>query len=273
MASESCDWGITVTDCPAYDHLDPQMQKQVVNMATNYLWRWTGKVYGLCEETVRPCSNDCTGQFSTFWDGYLNSGPAVTAHCGKCREECGCNSAPSLVLPGPISSVSEVVISGQILVPAAYRVDNHKWLVRVDGQHWPMCQDLSEPSGKNIGFGEGGFGKTPFGGAGPKTWEVTYKRGVPVPDGGKLAAETLACEFAKLLGSDNSCQLPKRFQQINRQGVTMTVLEDLASAVTEGHTGIWPIDAWVSSVMHSPVRAIVRSPDIPSPGFRKQTWP
>jgi hypothetical protein len=251
--------------------------------AVGYLWNWTLKAFGVCPVVVRPCRQDCGGM-DTFWGlgpfasgsaaqygpypngGYggsnrsgfgsypnpqLVGGEWTNVSCGFCRDECSCgaSSLMTLRLPGPIAEVTQVLVDGVALDPAAYRVDNHALLVRLDGTPWPRCQDMTLPT-------------TDAG-----TFSIAYQRGREVPVGGQVAAGLLACELAKAICRDSSCALPQRVQTITRQGVTMAMI-DSGQGIEQGQTGIWTIDSWVSSITR-PIRpSTVLSPDIPRPKWR-----
>ena len=236
-----------------------------VDAATEFLWRWTGRRFGTCEVTVRPCRSDCMAGMSTFgqvpgsypfitgpWLPVMIGGSWYNLGCGTCLDDCSCSTVGSLRLPGPVDSVQSVVIDGETLDPALYRVDNAGLLVRQDGGLWPICQDMAATGGDG-------------------TWSVTYTWGIPVPVGGRIAAGVLACELAKSACGDTSCQLPQRWRTITREGVTIQAL-DTFDDLTEGHTGIYVIDSWVSSIMYSPRAKSVRSPDYRGPRMRRQTW-
>jgi hypothetical protein len=230
-------------------------------MATEYLWRWTGKQFGQCEVTLRPCRQDCTAGLSTYQGGTALNGfgapftPALVGGewfnigCGICGDQCGCQASRSLVFEKPVSAIVSVNLGGQVLAPSAYRVDNHRFLVRQDGGEWPYCQDMSAPLGAT------------------DTWGVTVKTGAPVPTGGRIAAGKMACELAKAACGDSGCQLPQRWQTITRQGVTISAAIDLFQGLDEGKTGIWLIDSWVASVMKSDAGAF----SIAVPNARKGT--
>lgn len=283
MAVSPCDWPIDYMSCgvddgvpPVIAGLTPTQRTTVEEMAVDYLWHWTGRSFGLCPVTVRPCRQDCTVGMSTFtgfgqsdrylphlggsgapWTPALVGGRWLNISCGSCGDLCSCSSVSSLALPGPVDSVTSVVIDGAALPTDAYRVDNRRYLLRLDGGSWPTCQDMSAPSEP---------GSTATG-----TWQVSYVYGTPVPSGGQLAAGLLASEFAKALCRDASCQLPKRVQSITRQGVTVAVL-DAFDDIDTGHTGIWMIDAWIASVTKPPRPSRVFSPDLPRSRFRSTTW-
>lgn len=236
-------------------------------MAATYLWNWTGRKYGLCEVNLRPCRQECWQGQSTFWGGsgtglpgsrpfypVLIRGQWTNVSCGQCGDDCGCDGTPALRLPGPINSITNITIDGEVLAPSAYRVDNNRLVVRMDGGRWPTCQDMSAPLGEE------------------DTWSILYNRGYPVPAGGQVAAGMLAVELAKAACNDKTCGLPRRVQSITRQGVTVAVL-DAFDDIDEGHTGIWLIDSWVSSVVRRPRKWKVLSPDRMPPRNRQQTWP
>jgi hypothetical protein len=406
MTSGPCDWPVSYASCGSCEALtgmEESEQAEVEAMAAEFLWHWTGKVFGLCPVTVRPCRSDCTAGRSTFYgsgpyaDGSAPWGPVLiqgewfNLRCGQCASDgCSCSGAtPSLLLPGPVAEITEVLIDGAVLSPDAYRVDNSSYLVRTDGGGWPACQDLASPAdSSSAGEVERAAAATPVVGTilekgdpsdpflqvsfedfpwpttygtlslnglgydnvtGPfselpnpltavinfppdpvdssvgdlvitlaeapgwearielpwflapgepataqvtdpsalptadednpaaNTFQITYQRGVPVPTGGQLAAGLLACEYAKALCNDSSCQLPKRVQSISRQGVTVAAVLDSFDDIDTGHTGIWLIDSWVASVTKSAPRwpSRVYNVDMVRPvgAMRRTTWP
>lgn len=265
--SNPCTWPVSYAGCVNCDTINslPADEKEMWEQAAvEYLWRWTGGQFGLCPTTVRPCRDDCNS-FSTFYGGLVGRNlpsqgspwtPALIAGkwynlgCGQCGDNCSCSIVQQITLPGPVASVQEVVVDGEVMDPADYRVDNRRYLVRLDGDSWPLCNDLNSPSASGIGA-EG-------------TWEVTYTRGSPVPVGGQIAAGILASEFAKSGCGDSSCALPKRVQSITRQDVTIGML-DTFDDIEVGHTGIWLVDSWIASVKKGPKQSRVFSPDLRYP--------
>jgi hypothetical protein len=255
-----CDWpllfacGDDAAGCEHLDSLPASGREAFEDMAVDYLWNWTGRKFGPCPVTLRPCRSDCTAGQSTFWGSsgrsrlgmpwtpVLIRGEWFNLGCGFCGDSCSCSTVSSLTLPGPVSGIVEVEVDGVILDPSAYRVDDARFLVRQDGGIWPTCQDMG------LALGEVG------------TWAVTYERGVPVPSGGQIAAGRLACELARAACGDKTCGLPQRVQTITRQGVTIAML-DAFDDVDKGHTGIWLIDSWVASVTRQPRSMTVMSPD------------
>lgn len=234
--------------------------ERMLHVSVETLWRLSGKQYGLCPVTVRPCRDKCNDApvLRVAWGAgqlqpYLLEGQWYNDPCRKCTTACSCVELSEVTLPGPVESVVEVTIDGQVLGPGNYRVDDHRKLVG-QGIAWPTCQDLSKPLGEVGTFG------------------VTYKRGLPVPAGGLWAAGLLACELIKACSASAECALPANAQRIAREGVTL----DLAPVLVNGagfRTGIPEADLWLSSVNPYKVTGPSRvySPDRVRP--RTTTWP
>lgn len=251
-----CDWPLVdEIGCSALQDIEPELADAIVETATSLLWNWTGRVFGLCDLVVRPCKENCdpstyyglSGIPSSLWSNapflpVLYNGQFYNVSCSrKCRRRCTCSSTSEIGLPGPVDSIVSVEIDGVILPSSSYMVDNRHFLVRIDGEQWPTCQDMGLPPGSD------------------GTFTVEYRWGTPVPKGGQVAASVLACEMAKAtLGRE--CELPQRIQSITRQGVTMALVDSF-EGLELGRTGIWMVDSWVTSVMNSRRRSRVLSPD------------
>lgn len=272
--TQTCPWDVTYADCDgtcdAYTAFeDPEKAKELYEaIASDLLWNWTGRVFGTCEVSVRPCQSGCADSgWSTYWGrgplwdpGFpshgtgphggaswypvLVSGRWYNVTCG-CAGVCTCAvTGPTVLsLPGPIQSVTEVWIDGVVLPPTSYRVQNKRYLIRTDGEAWPQCQNmLADPTTDK------------------DTFEVTYVKGLPVPIGGQVAAGRLACELALAACGSAECALPERVTTITRQGVTVG-FADTYEDLKAGGTGIYSIDTWVASVTRSNSFASVRSYD------------
>lgn len=257
--------------CSHLNSLDPAVAEMIESAATEYLWNWTGKQFGTCEVTLRPCRKACGDWWTTYrgfrwqgvqlpWFGGWGAGPVNPALIGGawynlpcgCEGECSCGPIYEIELPGPVASVVEVVLGGVALPSSAYRIDNFRRLVRLDGHDWPVCQDMdADPA-------------VP----GTNTFAVTYSIGREVPAGGQIAAGKLACEMAKAACGSSNCQLPQRLQTITRQGITTAFLDSFTEMYTEGTTGLWLVDSWVGSI-NGPSRrrgpGRVASPDVRPP--------
>lgn len=255
----TCNWPVSYTGCAdttVLDQLTPEDRALVEDMAVQYLWNWTLRMFGQCPVTVRPCRSACLNGW-TYWTGGWASWDrthtpvmSIPSMCG-CSESHACGpSAATVRLPGPVGSVQSVKVDGQLLDVTAYGLDSGGLLVRKDGGVWPTYQDLDRPDSE-VG-----------------TWSVTYLYGAPVPAGGQVAAGVLARELALALCRSGSCELPQRVQTITRQGVTMAMLDPF-DGLDDGKTGIWVIDSWVASVVRPRRPSGVWSPDVPRPRHRR----
>jgi hypothetical protein len=272
--TDGCPWDAVYADCggecEAFALYDDPAAAQALweAIASDLLWNWTGRVFGVCEAVVRPCGAQCV-ESSTGWSTYWGRGPGYdplfpgggprggipfypvlvagqwfNMVCG-CVGFCQCTPAgPEVIsLPGPVQSVTEVRIDGAALPPESYRLERKRWLIRTDGGVWPRCQNMLADPATDL-----------------DTFEVTYQRGIPVPIGGQVAAGRLACELALAACGSEECALPERMTTITRQGVTVgfaDTYEDLKS----GGTGIYSIDTWVASTTKPIPYASVKSVD------------
>lgn len=149
------------------------MAQQCVDQAAEVLYSLSGRQYGVCEVTVRPCMKKCLDQGSLLggfpWTPELVGGEWFNIPCNNsCLADCACSEICELKLPGPVDSITEIKIDGAVLDEAAYRVDYRRVLVRLDGECWPTCQDMAAATDQ------------------PDTFEVTYAKGRPLPVGGQI---------------------------------------------------------------------------------------
>lgn len=136
----------------------------------------------------------------------------------------------------PVTKIHSVRnMSGEIINPDLYYLVDHSTLQAAAGIPWTPC---------NV--------------------EVTYTYGSPIPTAGKMAARTLAMEFAKLWSGDDDCMLPQRITSLSRQGVSYTLL-DSQDFIDDLRTGLYAIDLFLKSVNPDKARARARvfSPDAP----------
>lgn len=240
--------------------------ERMLHISTEIMWRLSGKQFGACPVTVRPCRQTCNDQWSYgYWSGnawmpVLNGGVWFNSSCDRCKPSgCSCTELCEINLPGPVAEILEVKQDGVVIPPSGYRVDNGRKLVRLGlaagDPCWPTCQDL-------------GLADTE-----PGTMSVRYRRGTDVPLAGLWAAGLLTCQLLKACGDiAGECALPSNAQRIARQGVTVELTPIL---VQEGKflTGVPEVDLWLSSVnpYKSSQPSRVYSVDRPAP--RMQTWP
>lgn len=254
-------WPLSETySCPEFAGADPGLQSEAEAWAGELLWRLSGRRYGTREVTVRPYVPSEIQSYETFgvwldsgyeggpvWVPYVWDGTPLYGHphwLSLC-------SGRQVWLPGPVYAVTEVRVRGEVLPASAYRVDNRQYLVRQDGEPWPRNADPSQPPDE-------------------ADLLVTYVQGTPVPQGGRIAAAALACEYVKFrLGLDHRLT-PGTVSSITRQGIQMEVIPLDES---DGLTGVHEADQWLRAVNPQRLtrRPAVSSPDVPIP--REQTWP
>lgn len=104
------------------------------------------------------------------------------------------------------------------------------------------------------------------------TCVVRFRHGLAPPAGGVAAAVELTLELGKSRVADGSCKLPRRITNIQREGVTVSLL-DAGEHLDEGRTGLLNVDLWIRSVNPNrlPRRARAWSPD--QPRTRKVSTP
>lgn len=236
----ACDWPADQTCLPALPVLgdSPTDDDQAIydaaladrdsalDMAVAVLWALSGRRFGRCAVTVRPCP--ITAGHMAMMSSFVR----IVDDTGWRNTSCGCAShrceliGPRLVhLPGPASDVTAVVIGGELLDADAYSLEGNV-LYRI-GADWPS-QNLGRP------LGEAG------------TWSVEYKRGERVPAGvGKLVG-LLAGEFLAAC-SGSKCRLPRSVTNVTRNGVTYQVY-DPSDIYSVGKTGLAEIDLWLSAI-------------------------
>lgn len=210
-----CEWDLQPGECcPGWDSFTPQQQARGIRIATALMWAATGRQFGQCEISVQPCRppdigrsyrvypvllGDGFGSFHPFLkDGqWFNPGAAA---CGCCTTGC------QIPLQGPTSTdaIVEVVVDGVVVPPSAYMVMDNFQLVRIDGDCFPTCVNFSQQD--------------------PPAFEVTYKRGTPVPQVVLDAAGQVACESAKACAG-GECVLPSNVASLSRPGVEFKVAE------------------------------------------------
>lgn len=226
--------------------------------ATEVLYSLSGRQFGLCTRIVRPCRIDCLENLygSPLWFDIRGGGggtyplPALIGGrwynliCWNCGDGCSCKEISEARLPGPVYDVTTVKVDGvELTAGTDYRVDDWRKLVRLGGEVWPLCNDIT-------------LADTEVG-----TWSVTYRQGTPVPPLGQMAVAELATEFAKLLACDDSCALPKPVQSIARQGVQVTFL-DPNEIFADGRTGLYLSDLFIQTYNPAKLRRRSRAYDV-----------
>jgi hypothetical protein len=224
---------IVTGPCSDYS-TDPDELDAALQVASDVLWNFTGRRYpGICTDKVRP-----QAQWKSYdgpprwWPSTLFAGaqsPWGFCSCHRGRET-GCSRLPEIKLPGhPVNPESVVIILDGVPF-TEFRLDDHRYLIRVDGDGWPCCQNLRLEDDQ------------------PNTWSISYDYGLNPPLGGKRAAMMLGCQL--LLAFDpatsGKCELPARVKTLTRAGTTISLLDPL-DLFDKGRTGLPTVDLWVSS--------------------------
>lgn len=235
IAARPCEpWPATLCCSGLPEDVSDVVLDQALRVSTEILWGLSGRRFGTCEVTMRPCRKECSLGLDVPWWGDYLALPAQwwawQPRCSSCQRTCGCSRLEEIRLPlGPVVSVGSVIINGEVLPASgasrAYRVDDFRTLVRLDGGTWPWCQDLLADITE------------------PNTFQVTWTYGRPVPAAGLLAVSILACEVAKAC-LDLPCELPDRLQHLVRQGLSMAFL-DPQDFLEQGRTGLYLPDLFL----------------------------
>jgi hypothetical protein len=224
--------------------LDPTNLEDGLQAASDILFELSGRRWpGVCHDVIRPQAVWRTDERAGQWWPVTNGAAIERGSWGFCScnrpRSTGCTRLPEIKLPGaPVDPASVVVkIDGVTYLPAdnLFRIDDGKYLVRLDGEGWPCCQDMradvDDPEAH--------------------TFEVAYDYGSLPPIGGVRAAASLGCQLALSTASDASlqgkCRLPKRITSITRQGMTIAVLDPF-TVFKDGLTGLADVDLWLSSI-------------------------
>ena len=238
--------------------------------ATEILYHLSGQRFDICEFTVRPCRVDCMdgawsggaygGGWGQWWEwgGYwprpaLIAGNWYNLTCGGCGGSCSCTPLSEAFLPSPVASIVSVKLDGQTLPASGYRVDDYRKLVRLGGDTWPICQDMSLSDDQ------------------PDTWSVTVRVGETVPVIGQWAVGELACEIIKSCTGE-ACAIPRNATTVTRQGVTID-FATFSDLLTHGLLGLRWTDMFISTYNPNRLRSTPKVYDVDGDSNRRQTFP
>lgn len=234
----SCDWPIDRSCLPPLPELgtSPTAEEQAAHnlelmrrsnaedIAVHVLWALSGRQFGACATTARPCRSYAQGFGYSSTVLTLDAGQWVNWPCG-CIGGCSVTGPRVVHLPGPVASITEVRIDGAVLDESGYQLEGNA-LYRKDGA-WPS-QDLGRPLGE------------------PGTWSVTYARGNPVPAGVDKLVGQLAREFVAACDDEDTCRLSRTVVATTRRGVSHEF--DPTKILAAGKTGLSEVDLWLSAV-------------------------
>lgn len=263
MGTGPCDTlpALWVDKC--FQSLSPAVTGSALQAASELVWNLSGQRFGLCTQVLRPCRRECQGMPWPYGDNvwpYTTPGMTyplpvwwngqwLNLTCGSCSSDCSCGTVEEVVLPGGVSQILQVLIDGVELSPSAYRLDDNRIVVRIDGGTWPLCNNLAV-NDDHVG-----------------TWSITAQWGEPLPEIGKLAVGQLACEFGKYL-SGQDCQLPQAVTSLTRQGVSMQ-FGDLEESLKDGRLGLQWVDMFLATYNPGGLRARSQVYDVDGPNFRR----
>lgn len=248
-------WVPNTSLCASWAGLSDEQKAYASRVAVLVLWAATGRRFGLCAQTLRPCWQQQAPLYESFPVGYYGEGywtllgvaggVQVLGGCA-CASGCQC-SPPQLALPPVAHSVVDVTIDGVALPAASYQLRGG-YLIRMDGQPWPNSQNLGAPLGQ------------------PNTWSVTYNQGEQVPLELLDAAGIYACEVGKAL-TGGTCQLPNRVQSVTRQGVEINYVS-VDDYLDKGLTGYDLVDMVIRSVNPNQLQQRPRVLSLDMPTYR-----
>lgn len=249
------DAGILSGGCDSGEPVDAAIVTSASLSASEMLWALTGRQFGTCTATVRPCRQGClpcdlpwpaTGPWPA-----LIGGRWFNVACG-CSDRCSCKGSAlaQVRLPNPVCEITEVMVDGVVLDPSSYLVLDYNTLVRTDGS-WPLCNDMTLPDTE-----EG-------------TWSVTLTWGVAVPQLVLDAAAEIACEFIKAR-TGQPCKLPQRVTTLSRQGVTMS-FADPQDFFKDGRTGFYLADMAIRTFNPKLLQRSATIYSLDAPGYRRVT--
>lgn len=228
------------------DYANTEYAQEAAEVASYLLWAMSGRKYtGPTTVTERyVCAKRAyrMGPSSKNYYGTLIAGEVYNIPITDFQEYAelvsdGLSPESRIRLRGrPVTKIHSVrTRDGRILDTSAYYLVDHSTLQAAAGVPWTPC---------NV--------------------EITYTYGSSIPPAGKMAARTLAMEFAKLWAGDEDCMLPQRITSISRQGISYTLL-DSQDFIEDVRTGLYAVDLFLKSINPDKARAKSRvfSPDIP----------
>lgn len=152
-------------------------------------------------------------------------------------DDCGCGDGDRIALGYfPLISITSITTEDGIIDPAEYRIEDDRYIRRLDGLAWPTCS---------------------------ADFEVVFTFGVAPPPEGVLAAARLACELRSACSPDGDCDgLSEHAQSLVRDGYSVT-LTDPAAFAAEDFVNMREVDLFLKAHNPSGLRESARviSPD------------
>ena len=243
-------WPITWPAHIDTEALDPNIKALSELYAVRCMEALTLHRVGGSPVTIMPVSRELVDGFYIGYPGIPGEYPlgyfslgTVWPSAEHLKNYTSITAVQALDLPGPVGEIAEIRIDGAVLDPLAYRVENGRYLIRLDGGSWPV----------NSG----------------DDFTVTYFNSHPVEAMGSYAAGVMAAEWLKLLtNAKGGCRLPKSVTNIQRQGLTMELARGM---FPDGVTGMPEVDAYIMLLNPFALKVMpqVYSPDLPA---HRQVW-
>jgi hypothetical protein len=214
------------------DEMDNARCDLAMALASEVLYNLTKRKYpGAQTDTIRPLARWRSYQGPPqWWQSYGQSRPSYGwCSCNRSNGQFGCATIPQIKLPGfPVGNVDDIVVKIDGEAFDQFDLQDSRYLVRVDGQGWPCCQDLTKTDDE------------------PNTWSVQYPWGRNPPTGGVLACAALGSDLYLALSPDTADQslAGARIRSITRNGITAAIA-DAESVFKDGFTGVAVADLWI----------------------------
>lgn len=245
-------WATTADLCTPCDDYSwsAGVLEDALERVSNLLFHWSGRKFpGVCEDTVQPCGRHrpvTRYRFTGSQDGLWRDEYVCGCNAGR---GCVCGGADEITLGGyPVIEVTQVVLDtdgdgvGEILDPARYRINDYRYLERLDDADgtnpgWPCCDP---------------------------TFRVSFTYGRTPPPEGVAAAAAFGCEWAIACQPETAglkCRLPRRAIQVVRQGITIQMIDPASMFVVKPgqpiKTGLHEVDAFLAA--HNPTGLLRRA--------------
>lgn len=145
VPTSGCRWPV-IESCIDEIDLDEALKNWALQAAIEVLYAATGRRYGLCDRTYRPCLPGCNpGWENTAWwllgdrTHAFSFAPFLTTRCARCQRGCNCAVVHEIELwDRNVRRVTNVTVDGVVLGPHLYRRQG-RWLIRLDGE--PVVYD------------------------------------------------------------------------------------------------------------------------------------
>jgi len=236
------------------EEMDAERCDLAMAMASEVLYQLTKRKYpGAQVDTIRPLARWRSYQGPPqWWQSYGQLRPAYGwCSCNRSDGQFGCASIPQIRLPGfPVGNVDDIVVKIDGAEFTQFDLQDSRYLVRIDGQGWPCCQDLTKSDDE------------------VNTWSVQYPWGRTPPVGGQLAAAVLGSDLYVALDPATQDQsiVGERIRTVTRNGITVA-MADPETLFKDGLTGLPVVDLWIISELLGNER---RPGKIIVPGVRRR---